>query len=707
MKMSRLLAAFGLLLFAVCANAVPAKRGIYQTIRLADGTELDAELCGDEFLSYWLAADGNKYVKSDRLATYQLADMTALKEKADQLRASSQTRVNAAMAKAPQRVALGGDHIVYEGSQRGLLILVEFSDVKFRDGHDVALYNDILNKDDFTSELGFRGSVRDYFRDQSYGKFLLNFDIVGPIQLPNNAAYYGGNDSSSRFPKAKNMGEFVLETLKAADATVDYTKYDWDGDGEVDQVFFLYAGRGEASGGGEDTIWPHESTVPSVSGQYLTLDGMRLNTYACGCEMATDDRIDGIGTICHEFSHCLGFPDMYDTENSSSGNYGMCLWSVMDQGSYLGNSYCPAEFCGWERVYAGWKEPIELTSNAQITGMKSISEDGDVYIVRHDANANEYYILENRQRTGWDSSQYGAGLLVTHVDFVSSIWSNNKVNASSLGHPHCTPIPADNNYTFTPAGCTGDVYPYRTNNALTNQSTPAATTYAKSTDGTNFMNKPITDIAIAEDLTVSFNFAVLDTRVLFYESFDNCVGKGGNDGVFNKIGSNSNVGQAAFSPDLTGWQCDSKGGANCCAMCSAPITTPEFELMGNAILTFMAAPLSGSGADATKLTLSGTGDIAFEQSSLTMESGKWNEFSVNISGQGVVTITFTPGTVFFLDEVKVKNNGSTGIESIRIPSASKSGEPDRIYSIDGRYVGTDLDALGKGIYIVGGKKVAR
>ena len=125
--------------------------------------------------------------------------------------------------------------------------------------------------------------------------------------------------------------------------------------------------------------------------------------------------IEGIGTICHEFTHCLGLPDIYDT--AYGGGYGMGYWDLMNSGSYNSNGYIPAGFTSYEKMYCGWSQPIELKNDTVITGMKPLSEGGESYIIYNDANRNEYYLLENRQKTGWDAGIPGNGLLVIHVDY--------------------------------------------------------------------------------------------------------------------------------------------------------------------------------------------------------------------------------------------------------------------------------------------------
>ena len=145
----------------------------------------------------------------------------------------------------------------FTGKKKGLIILVEFSDKSFMETNNKALYNRIANEKNF-KHGDFIGSVSDYFYAQSYGTFELSFDIAGPVKLSKKQSYYGQNDSDGN---DMHPGEMVIEALKAIKDTTDFAQYDWDGDKEVDQVYIIYAGRGEADGGPGNVIWPHEYTL--------------------------------------------------------------------------------------------------------------------------------------------------------------------------------------------------------------------------------------------------------------------------------------------------------------------------------------------------------------------------------------------------------------------------------------------------------------
>ena len=230
----------------------------------------------------------------------------------------------------------------------------------------------------------------------------------------------------------------------------------------------------------------------------------KINTYACANELQPEGQNSsryisaGIGTICHEFSHCLGFADMYDT--TGGGGYGMSVFDVMDQGSYNGNGFVPCNYTAFERIYAGWVEPIELIDPATVKDMKSVSDYGRPFIMYNYKNTNEYFLLENRQNTGWDKGLYGSnGLLIVHVNYVPSRWANNSVNSSAEKIQCCTVVNADGSRENTQYSLQGDLYPYESkgvtiNDEFTDDSEPAAKLYNKNTDGSSVLGIPITQI---------------------------------------------------------------------------------------------------------------------------------------------------------------------------------------------------------------------
>ena len=414
---------------------------------------------------------------------------------------------------------------IFTGTKRGLVILAEFQDTKFKRGHDREKYDCILNEPGYTTNEGFRGSVADYFRDQSGGLFDLQFDVVGPYTAANKYSYYGKNDEDGNDERAH---ELIAEMCRAADADVNYANYDWDGDGEAEEVFVVYAGKGEADATNTSLIYPHMWTLYNAGIGSLTLDNTTIDIYACANEIDGSGKINGIGTFCHEFSHCMGFPDFYDI--TYSGEFGMGDFDLMAGGCYGGDGFSPVGYTAYEKMVCGWTKPIVLDDDdVTVDSLLPISQGGDTYIIYNDANHNEYYLIENRQKTGWDYDYPAKGLMITHVDYDEEVWYNNIPNSiltykealewdltAGNDHQRMTLFHADNNDDkkywseyggyHTKTTVTTDLYPYRQNDSLTTTSKPAAALFNKNADGSKLMRGAILDIRQNSDKTMSFRY---------------------------------------------------------------------------------------------------------------------------------------------------------------------------------------------------------
>ena len=707
MYMKRLYITLLITVITLTAAAIPAKRGQWKDVRLADGTTVRVEMRGDEHLHYWQSADGRVFQEDSLTGFYQPRNIAELLKKSQARRSQVRRLQQTRRQQAAKRQAS------FQGVKKGLIILAEFQNLTFQAGHDKALYNRIANERGFTNEMGFKGSVKDYFIDQSEGQFELDFDVVGPVTVSQDYAYYGKNDSHG---DDVNPGQMIYEAVSLAKDSVDFRPYDWDGDGEVDQVFVVYAGVGEAQNQSQkNSIWPHMWDLQSAYGKTLTFNGVTVNTYACSSELSYGTSIDGIGTFCHEFSHCMGFPDLYDT--GDEGNFGMGSWSLMDYGSYNGGAFVPCGYTSYERMVCGWKMPIELTEETTVDDMLAINEGGNTYVIYNGGNKNEYYLLENRQLTGWDRELPGHGLLVLHVDYDANAWYENTVN-NDPDRQRCTIIHADNKDGWGDE--IRDPYPYKGNDSLTNLSTPAAKVYNANSDGTYYLNRGIRDIKESSDGIISFRMTIDpsvpgDTPIiptgdiLFYESFNKCNGKGGNDGVWKNITSYPQI-----VTDIEGWYSERSGSGNQCARIGSGnafglITTPLINITDESTLTFKAAPWGDEQNFMHVELADGYSGVSLSETIFdTMTPKQWNDYTVTLTGSGTIKLMFWSNqNRFFLDEVKIfkKNSGETAIKEVKVGNERYTA--NGIFSLDGRYLGTDFNLLQPGIYIVNGRKTVR
>ena len=502
------------LLTSLCTSAVPAKKGVWKMLTLADGTQVKAQLIGDEHGHCFLSQEGRTYQKVSNHNFY--AEVNG-----DSLLREAAMRRNAVNARCSQRLrgAASGVGAVsnYIGQRKGIVILVNFSDVSFKEANGNAFFQRMANEENF-SEGRFKGSMYDYFLAQSEGQFQLTFDVFGPVTVSQPMAHYGGNDQQGN---DKHPAQMVCEAVNLIkDEVPDWQQYDWNDDGWIDQVYIIYAGFGEADTGKANTIWPHAYDL-YYSGNYYgdgdgpveVGEGLFVNTYACGCELNGSGQIEGIGTMCHEFSHCLGYPDFYDT--TYSGGQGMDAWDLMSGGCYNDDGYQPAGYTGYERWVAGWKRPIELDRGTQVVeNMKGLQDGGETYIMYNDGHRQEYFMLENRTRSGWDASLPGNGLLVVHVDYNEAAWANNGPN-DQRNHQRMTWVPADGDYnqkTFQgskyidDADLAKDVLPSGQYDAFGDDATAQGKLYNANIDGSFLLHKGVYDVHRNQDHTISFTY---------------------------------------------------------------------------------------------------------------------------------------------------------------------------------------------------------
>ncbi len=505
------------------ANAIPAKR-VPMTVTQSDGSTITVEMRGDEFhhsfvtkdgLAVARAENGDFYYRTVTGVSSQMAHDPASRDggEAAFVNAQKANMTLSALAVtnpqskirrgAPRKV--GSTQVPTTGSPRVPILLVDYKDKKMKHV-----------KSDFVAQYtsGSTSSYQ-YFADQSNGKYTPQFDVYGIYTLNSNRSTYGGNNYwGNDKGVARMVGEAVDKASQSGE--IDWSQYDNDGDGEADVVIVVYAGVGEAQASSvSDAVWPCQWSLSSggSSGDGTgarTYNNTKIDRFAVFNEIngSSDNgtRMDGIGTFCHEFSHCLGLPDFYDTRYG--GHNGMGSWSLMDYGSYNNDGYTPIGYDAYEKDFMGWINLISPKPNTKYTlpvwNQKDESTDKAVKIVSN-INKNEYYIVENRKAQGWDSyiADKRGGALITHVSYVPSRWEDNTPNNQDV--QLMTYFPADNSMgTWSESA---DLYG-KSNHELTDKSSPKAELYLNksgtATSHAGYMGKPLTEINVNSDSSVSF-----------------------------------------------------------------------------------------------------------------------------------------------------------------------------------------------------------
>ena len=387
---------------------------------------------------------------------------------------------------------------------RQLVVLVSFADCDFSFEDPQATYDDIFNTPGYTQRDGV-GCVADYFHDQSNGQLNLAFDIYGPYKT-NSKVKTGSssrNEGHSAFREATKM-------LMEEHPEIDYSVYDWNGDGHVEQVVYVYAGYcgNQSTIKDEGYVWPTTGSFSSIS----TKDGHTISRYTASGELWVGNTSCGIGIICHEFSHCLGLPDIYPTSGSVDELSVVDEWDLMDGGTGTNYGWCPPNYSPLEKMIMGWLTPTVLTADTMITDAKTIAEGGEVYLIPR--TDDEFFLLENRQWNGWDYGLPGKGLVVYHVIFSGSTWRSNVVN-NVKGRPNYSLVTADGrNFTdWYNEIITSEVKnPYLDIKRRLNSRILSTAPYPWVQDGTSvdqvtlFDDICITDITTQTDASMSFAF---------------------------------------------------------------------------------------------------------------------------------------------------------------------------------------------------------
>lgn len=459
-------------------EAVPAYPGLLRG-ELADGTEILYRPVGDEYSHALVSSDGFilNFNSAGVLEKGIEADMDMIAK--DGLRRA-------------KKYSLPGPAFPTAGNLKGVVLLVEFSDNSFADGHDNPLFVRVMNEEGFR-ESGATGSARDYFIDQSMGAFTPEFDVAGPIKLSKTMKYYGANDYNGMDSHPAEMVKEACE-YAANEMGVDFSRYDYNDDGAVDFVYVIYAGYAESYGASANTIWPHASDIEQM-GVYCEVSGKKVSRYACSSELKyiSGETLEGIGTFCHEFGHVLGLPDLYNTR--IQGDIQLGTWDVMDQGSYNNESHTPPAYSAFERFSLGWMDLVELDAPDDEVSLPELTGSNVAFRIST-RDENEFFILENRQQKGWDAYHASTGLMITHIAYEESAWEGNFVNSGII--PRVDMEEADGIQSVGSAE--GDLFPFNGNDMFTDYSSPSSLSWDNMPT-----EKGVTNIRV-EDGVVKFKF---------------------------------------------------------------------------------------------------------------------------------------------------------------------------------------------------------
>lgn len=421
----------------------------------SNGDTITVRLNGDDYFHWYTDMEGNILERHGN-------DFTKIAIDKETFFAQAQQTLNAKGIRR-EPIVKSSSLFPHMGSPKAVVILAQYQDLAFSVKNPRASFDQYLNATDgHPQNLGNNenrnyGSVKQYFMYQSDGKFSPQFDVYGPVTLPQKMAYYGGTDENGHDEK---FIELLQDACTAVDDSLDFSQYDQDGDGNIDLVYVIYAGYGQSNGAANETMWPKRFggfSIPKFDGKGVNQGGISNELF--GRENNPSDKnINGIGLFCHEFSHCLGLPDFYPTNNIVEDNLGMEDWSLMDNGEYVDFGFCPVAYTAWEREAMGWDSIPAITKARQYKLDGKLSNGSNAVKIENPNNKNDYFVLQHFEDTIWNQriAKYKnsakhinynpetKGLLIYHVDYQKDafgLWRNSVNNDQS--HPRMTVIPAD------------------------------------------------------------------------------------------------------------------------------------------------------------------------------------------------------------------------------------------------------------------------
>jgi len=384
------------------------------------------------------------------------------------------------------------------GPFRGLCIMVDFSDKTAQTSSykfDTLIFYDR------------NGTVRNYYQEVSYGQLdLITVNLpssLGWQRAPQTYAYYVDNNYGTDSPYPNNTQKLCEDLVDLVDPLVDFSQYDNDGNGYVDVVMIAHAGQGAEFTGSSSDIWSHKwSIIPR------NRDGVNISDYTIMPEYWNNPGDMTIGVYCHELGHVFGLPDLYDTDGSS---YGTGYWSLMSSGSWngwLGSS--PAHLDAWSKTQLGWVTPSNVTDNVTGVSIPDVETNATIYrLWTSGASGDEYFLVENRQKNGYDAALPGSGLLIWHID--ESVNHNNYEwypGHTEFGHYAVALEQADNQFHMEKKlsyGDQGDPYPgTMANTSFSPLANPNSDSYSSSSSFVAVTNISSSSDNMTADFSVSF-----------------------------------------------------------------------------------------------------------------------------------------------------------------------------------------------------------
>lgn len=638
---------FFLMFTTLTAYATPARPNFKKTLTLVDGTTIEAKLVGNEYKHYWLGADGNAYTKQEGTELYKQISQEELNTRAQIRRGAPRKAIYASTSDGLGKYGQSGLGAVNSiGEYTIPVIMVEFSNKKFKQTTTVEKMERYYNEEGYDDEEGCVGSVRDYFISQSRGMFVPTFDVVGKVSLSKTYQTYGSGD--------EGVNEIIQLTKDAVEAAVDqldtdfsqYVRTTTNVNGTktgVPLVCILYAGYGQATGSpagaATNTVWPCEIDCnQSMSGTFF-------NSLFVGNELYSDDTLMGMGVFCHETGHALGLPDFYCTDYTYSYDDAFSNWSIMDTGCYVNDGRSPIGYTAYERSYLGWLDIPTYTPGSEQTLVPYTDETGTTAVKIATSNDTEYFIVENRQPGTWYPEDMGSGLLVSRFAYYQYDWSNDILNNTQL-KKRAMMITANNESMYY-SGNQANLFGNGVNSitSLTRYSSgtinPEINTITKNEDGTIILNK-----SEQEDPTEAL-------PSLLYESLSKYTGA--NDGTAAINNNNSDL-------DFSGWTSFSKvykGG------------TSNAKKNGGCLK--LGSSSSIGSMEASDIPLNGNGKLSFYLKKYNNDTGKLN---VTVTGAEADVTSFTPSPDWTLCEVNI--TGAEGSVSIKLGTSSRRAYLDEI-----------------------------